>query len=248
MSGVCKNTPAITSEAQLTATFTGSILPPIGSGRIASGELKGRLTNQKLEEIYTTLVQRGDLVSNASYRQSLTSVATQKDTNATKAILTSIGSKEDATMRKLQDEYCFTYVRYKYTLETLFDALVATSKRTTLTDAERTDIQSKLQRAKTYNEKLNDILQFTNFLALKRSSEMRTQSSEINQLNSSIQSTYDVLQSHGKMLRSETSLSDLRKRMVEYTEEKNRSATNLLSLYGFLNLVAVGLLVYLARS
>jgi hypothetical protein len=49
-------------------------------------------------------------------------------------------------------------------------------------------------------------------------------------------------------LNSENSITELRKRMVEYTEEKNRSAMNLLSLYGFLNLVAIGLLFYVARS
>jgi hypothetical protein len=67
-------------------------------------------------------------------------------------------------------------------------------------------------------------------------------------LNTNLQSTFDTLQSHNQLLNSETSVADLRKRMVEFTEEKNRSALNLLSLYGFLNLVAIGLLFYIARS
>jgi hypothetical protein len=40
----------------------------------------------------------------------------------------------------------------------------------------------------------------------------------------------------------------LRKDMLEYSQEKNRSATSLLALYGFLNLTAVGLLIYIYRS
>jgi hypothetical protein len=40
----------------------------------------------------------------------------------------------------------------------------------------------------------------------------------------------------------------LRKDMLTYSEEKNRSATSLLALYGFLNLTAVGLLIYIYRS
>jgi isopenicillin N synthase-like dioxygenase len=119
---------------------------------------------------------------------------------------------------------------------------------TSLPDTEKADIQSKLTRAKNFNEKLNDIIQITNYIAQKRSTETREQNTEINSLNSSIRSTFDTLQAHSKMLNSETSLSDLRKRMVEFTEEKNRSALNLLSLYGFLNLVAIGLLFYIARS
>lgn len=40
----------------------------------------------------------------------------------------------------------------------------------------------------------------------------------------------------------------LRTDMMEYSVEKNRSARNLLALYGFLNLTAVGLLIYIYRS
>jgi hypothetical protein len=40
----------------------------------------------------------------------------------------------------------------------------------------------------------------------------------------------------------------LRKDMLSYSEEKNRAATSLLALYGFLNLTAVGLLIYIYRS
>jgi hypothetical protein len=42
------------------------------------------------------------------------------------------------------------------------------------------------------------------------------------------------------------SYEDLRRHMVVITEEKNKVASNYLGLYGFLNLVAVGLIVYVA--
>lgn len=247
---ICGTSGLITSDAQLTTPYQGSILPAVGAGRITEGELKGRLTAQKLEEIYNTLVQQGDLISNTAYKQQLAQIADLKNTNnnQAQAILNNLGAKESATMQKIQQEYCFYYFRYKYALETLFDKLVNTSKLTALSDADKADVQSKLTRAKDFNEKLNDIIQITNYIAQKRSTEMRDQNSEINSLNSSIKTTFTTLQEHRKLLNSETSLSDLRKRMVEYTEEKNRSALNLLSLYGFLNLVAIGLLFYVARS
>lgn len=246
----CGTSGAITSDAQMNASFPGSILPAIGSGRIQEGELKGRLTAQKLEDIYNTLVQQGDLLSNTAYKTDLARVASVRTINNATAqgILNNLGSKESATMRKIQQEFCFYYFRYKYALERLFDKLVTTSKSTTLSESDRADIASKLNRAKEFNEKLNDLIQVTNYLAQKRSSEMREQNTEINMMNSDLQVTFDTLQKHNKLLRSETSLSDLRKRMVEFTEEKNRSAINLLSLYGFLNLVAIGLLFYIARS
>jgi hypothetical protein len=247
---ICGTSGIITSDAQLATPFPGSILPAIGAGRITSGELKGRLTAQKLEDIYNTLVQQGDLVSQTAYQQNLAKVADRKNTtdDAAKAILNNLGAKESETMRKIQQEYCFYYFRYKYALETLFDKLVRTSKSSTMTESDKAEITNKLNSAKTFNEKLNDLIQITNYIAQKRAAEMRSQNSEINALNSGIQSTFDTLQAHSKILNSESSISDLRKRMVEYTEEKNRSALNLLSLFGFLNLVAIGLLVYIARS
>lgn len=246
----CANKEVITSDAQLSTAFAGSILPAIGTGRITEGNLKGRLTAQKLEDVYNTLVQQGDLISNDLYKQQVARIGDMRRvTNSdTQAILNNLGAKETATMAKIRDEYCFYYFRYKYSLESLFDKLVITSKQTALSDIDRNDIQAKLNRAKQLNEKLNDLIQITNFIAERRAREMRQQNTEINTLNSSIQSTFTTLQGHAKILNSETSITDLRKRMVDFTEEKNRSAMNLLSLYGFLNLVAIGLLFYIARS
>ena len=250
MSGICGTAGIVTSEAQLTVPFSGSILPAIGSGRITSGDLKGRLTAQKLEDIYNTLVAQGHLVSNTAYKQELARLANTRNVNesSAQAILQNLGIKEVTTMRKIQEEYCFNYFRYKYSLETLFEKLVNTSKNTVLSDADRNDIQRRLDRARSFNEKLNDLVQITNFIAQKRSAEMRQQNTEINAMNTNIASTYSTLQTHARILNSETNLQDLRKRMVEFTEEKNRSAMNLLSLFGFMNLVAIGLLFYIARS
>jgi hypothetical protein len=36
--------------------------------------------------------------------------------------------------------------------------------------------------------------------------------------------------------------------MVEVTEEKNKIAYNYLGLYGFLNIIAIGLLIYIAAG
>lgn len=41
---------------------------------------------------------------------------------------------------------------------------------------------------------------------------------------------------------------EIQKRMVEVTEEKNKIAYNYLGLYGFLNLIAIGLLIFIAAG
>jgi hypothetical protein len=51
-----------------------------------------------------------------------------------------------------------------------------------------------------------------------------------------------------KMLLETKSYTKLRKHAVQVTEEKNRMASNQLALYGFLNLVAIGLLLYISSA
>ena len=151
-------------------------------------------------------------------------------------------------MNDLQSEFCYYYVRYKYSLNKLFDAIVATSTGSTLTDAQKNDIQSKLDKAKGFNQKLNDLVQVSNFIAKKRADEMGTQNQAINGLNSDITTTFNKLKANNDMLKREDAVAELRKRMTEFSQEKNLSANNLLALYGFLNLVSLGLLFYIYRK
>jgi hypothetical protein len=59
--------------------------------------------------------------------------------------------------------------------------------------------------------------------------------------------TLNTLNREAEMLNSGSYL-ELRKHMVEVTQEKNRMISNYLGIYGFLNVVAVGLLIYIAGS
>lgn len=70
-----------------------------------------------------------------------------------------------------------------------------------------------------------------------------TSSNNINTSNPTIEG----LQNDMDMLDSKSYL-ELKKHMVTVTEEKNVVARNYLGLYGFLNIVAVGLLIYVAAS
>jgi hypothetical protein len=45
-----------------------------------------------------------------------------------------------------------------------------------------------------------------------------------------------------------SSYAELKRHMVEVTQEKNKVASNYLGLYGFLNLVAIGLLIYVSAG
>jgi hypothetical protein len=54
--------------------------------------------------------------------------------------------------------------------------------------------------------------------------------------------------SQDRTMLEKKSYLELRQHMVEVTKEKNKAVSNYLGLYGFLNIVAVGLLLYIAGS
>jgi hypothetical protein len=242
MSGICKGTPEINSAAQRDQLYPDSILPAAGAVRV-----DGKLTDSALNSIYEQLENSDRLVTLAMYKASLKSVADGKRLY-TKQILESLGAKEKQTMDAIQAEFCFYYARYKYSLDDLFSYLVRTSSGSTLTADQRSQIQNKLNACRNLNTRLNDLVQITNFIALTRAKEMRQQNDEINMLNDKITKVFGTLSEHSKILKQEDAAGILHKRMVEFTQEKNLSANNLLSLYGFLNLVALGLLVYISRT
>jgi hypothetical protein len=71
---------------------------------------------------------------------------------------------------------------------------------------------------------------------------------ELSELAQEIKKRESKLNNQNKILSSSDASENLAKRMVKYTEEKGRYNNNLLTLYSFLNVVALGLLVYVYKS
>ena len=71
---------------------------------------------------------------------------------------------------------------------------------------------------------------------------------EIDAFNKQIQELKNKLSQQSAIIMSNESTTKLRKEMVKYTEEKGRYSDNLLKLYSFLNIVALGLLVYVYKA
>jgi len=214
----------------------------------AARDSSGLLTDASLGSIYTTLGTSGRLVSLDVYNSNLDRDITSGTRENSQIMLNGLGQKEDILMGDIKSEFCFNYVRYKYSLNKLFEEIVKTSKGSTLTDTQKNTIQGLLDTAKKINTNLNDIVQITNYIAIKRAEEMGTQNQNINALNASITETFNKIKSNSSMLKNEDAIGEVRKRMVEYSQEKNLSANNLLALYGFLNLVSIGLLFYIYRK
>lgn len=247
MNNICSSDGKITDPAQLNEKYNATnFLPPAGTGRDPES---GRLTNDSLNAMYETQTKNNIFISVQTYKQKLAIVGDTKTTRvAIKAALENLGQQDKEAMSMLQSQFCWNYWRYKYALEDLFTTLVNTSTAVEFNTEDRAKIQQKLNIAREFNTNLNDLIQFANHVAQMRAAEMGTQNGEINALNTRIREIYDRLASANDLLKREDATVELRKRMVEFTQEKNLSANNLLSLYGFLNLVALGLLFYISRS
>ena len=91
---------------------------------------------------------------------------------------------------------------------------------------------------------LQNMIAIQNSLKDSRNTYM-TQTNTINdelvELNSKIKKQNDQITSNNLT-------SDVLQEMVNYTYEKNSYSSNLLALYGGLNIVAIALLVYIYRS
>ena len=71
---------------------------------------------------------------------------------------------------------------------------------------------------------------------------------QVNQFLSNINSNTQTLITNGRELSGADANSNLRKRMLEFSEEKNNYANQLLTMYGAANFIALGLLFYIYKS
>ena len=233
----------------LNKAYSPSVLP---SGSVTR-DSNDRLRVETLKTIYIGLIEKGKLFTAESYEKKLQIIGSptenvQGTREQVKTSLPNVGVTERATMEGIKKEFCHYYNRYKYSLDDLFSVIATTSSGSTLTTEQQATINTKLDIVKGFNTKLNDLVQITNYIAIQRASEMGGENGDINALNSKITATYGKLASHNATLRKETAIGDLRKQMVEFSQEKNLSANNLLAFYGFLNLVSIGLLFYIYRK
>jgi cytochrome c556 len=146
----------------------------------------------------------------------------------------------------IRNEYCYYEARYKYAIRTLFTNISnATAGATGATQA---NIDKYTNFSVILNRRLQDISQVAN--AITEDQYLTTQQfqTEINVYNTEINQYFDTLKKHAAILKKEVPAVELKKRMVEYTREKANAHKNLLSLYFFLDVVALGLLFYVYKA
>jgi hypothetical protein len=182
------------------------------------------------------------LLSNATFNAAAPAVIDSRDLNAASTYATNSA----ALRNSINNEYCFYYKRYMFVLERVL-GLASTSG---MNPADTTYVKMK-QDAQSINSLLNQILQIMQGLVRSRSASLNTyygSTTGVNQLNNDLDTARKSLIEHMSKLQSNDMESNVQSSMVDYTIEKNSSSRNLLAIYGFMNIVAVGLLFYLYRS
>ena len=134
----------------------------------------------------------------------------------------------------IKTEYCFYYSRYTYSLKKLLKAIG---------DINQTNMDMYLTSAQSLNQKMKDLIQIVSEIT----TELK-QTDVVGNLNTVMKESQSKLMEQNRILSSNDAATKLNKEMVKYTEEKGRYTDNLLKVYSVLNIVVLGLLVYVYKS
>ena len=154
--------------------------------------------------------------------------------------------KQADLLKSVRSEYCFYYSRYKYALIKLLDAIRQGYAEST--PDKKQIVDKYLAFTQSLNQKLNDLVQIMDAVTHVMLQTTTSMESEIRKVNQTLQDQKEKLAQQHKVIASGEAAKKLNREMVHYTEEKARYTDNLLTLYSALNIVALGLLVYVYKS
>jgi hypothetical protein len=237
--GICPPAPSTYTTSELQAPFAGSVLPS-GPSRTPD-----RLITQDSLNAHIASLKSAGVIPTRPIMEQLPSGTDANDPNTP---LARYIQADNVFLNKIKTEFCFYEGRYRVALTTLLDNVASASLPSAAVANSQAQFEIYLPITKKLNEKLNDITQIANAVAIERYRLSRSDNTDINKINADLASRADELKAQQKILSSDVSKAELHKRMVDYTKEKNNATTNLLTLYAVLNIVAIGALVILART
>jgi len=155
-------------------------------------------------------------------------------------------SKVNELITNTEAEYCFYESRYKFSLEKLLNVINQGYMNNTGNVQEI--IQKYLSSTQELNQRLNDLTQIINGITEDMLSSTSDLDKQVKMFDDKMKIQQQKLQAQNKIISSGQAVTELNKQMVKFTEEKAKYSNNILGLYSFLNIVALGLLVYVYKS
>ena len=226
MTAVCPRASSLT-DSELNQGFANGLLPSTPNGS-SDRDGNGMLTANAVSSILQTLKT-----------SNVIPVATATNAEAYVA-------RQTVFLTNVKAEYCFYDSRYKFCLEKLFSA-VRQGYQNNSREAQAL-VQKYLDLTQRFNQRVNDLTQIMNAITEDGLRASNNISQDIKDFNAKIQEQKKKLTEQYVLISSSQATTNIRKQMVKYTEEKARRSDNLLKMYGFLNIVALGLLVYIYRA
>ncbi len=226
----CPTKTAIT-DTELSQIFTNGVKPgllPSSSPGASDRDGNGLLNSTSLQATISSLKGSGIIPS-------------PKKTSPEMFVM-----KQQELIKDIQTEYCFYESRYKYSLDQLFNSISIGYSNNT--GDVQTSIQKYLVSTQTLNQKLNDLVQIINAITEDMLSTTTGLEAEIKAFDKQMREEKEKLQKQNKIISSNQATLEINKQMVKFTEQKAKYSNNLLGLYSFLNIVALGLLVYVYKS
>ena len=158
------------------------------------------------------------------------------------------------TVEDMISEYCFYHARYTYAIQKIVDSLekeMASSQdlvslQRPLDSSSRTAFY--LKHAQSLHQRLMDFIQTVQGITQALHHAAQPVEPAMTTFSKELQTQQSQLEAQQKVIRSNQAPAALYKQMVRYSEEKKRHSDRLLYTYTFLNVVALGLLVYVYKA
>lgn len=144
-------------------------------------------------------------------------------------------------------EYCFYHARYTYAIEKIVDSLRKESAPDALKSLPPRSA-FYLKHAQYLHQQLMDFIQTVQGIRKALQDAAKPVEPAMATFSNDLQTQQGKLEAQQKVIRSNQAPAALYKQMVRYSEEKTRRSDQLLHLYTFLNVVALGLLVYVYKA
>ena len=216
------------TEAEIKAPFPNGILPD--SIDASNRDSSGLLTDTYIKSFVASLKTSGRIPV-------LTTINENENVYR---------SKVNALLTLCRNEYNHYYTRYVSGLNVLFTAIRDQYAANSLENKTRVDNSNA--RLLKLNTKLNDLIQIMQAISndmLETSSAMEA---ELTSFQANMADKKQKLQTQTDIIKSSQNGAKFSKEMIKYTEENARYTDNLLKMYSFLNVVALGLLIYIYRA
>lgn len=217
----CKPSAESYTEDEAKRAYSNSYLPSSDISRSKDGTL----TSDALKIHIENLIKTNKLIA---------APATSADAQTIYEYL----KADEAAIQEMQTEFCYYSVRYTYAITKIIQAVAANVSGSSAKEG-----ATWLAAARMLNARILDLLSIMKYLTILRLKYSEDASAI--QRNADLTIRIKALSDQSNDLAGPNANTELYKKMVEYTKQKGKANGNLVLLYTFMNLIALGMLFYI---